>query len=109
MTTQERRAITLMIGFAAVNRGESVFVIVICCLASADKGSEFHPALRVEEGQKGSRLHFSNNRSKEGAYADHCAGRRRPQYPDFVIHRILKLRDTGTPVILMVHPHLDRI
>ena len=52
----------------SVNRGENVFVIVISSLASADKGSHFYPALRVEEGR--GEPHFSNNRSKEGAYAD---------------------------------------
>jgi two-component system, OmpR family, response regulator ChvI len=47
-----------------VNRGESVFVIVISSLASADKGSHFYPALRVEERQKGSRTSPTTDRKR---------------------------------------------
>jgi two-component system response regulator ChvI len=48
----------------SVNRGESVFVVVISSLASADKGSHFYPALHVEERQKGS--HASPTTDRRG-------------------------------------------
>ena len=71
---------------ASANRGEGEFVIVISSLASADKRSHFYPALRVEEARA---PHFSNNRPKEAAYADHCAGRWANQ---FLILQVLATR-----------------